>query len=337
MNGALLGLTVVAAVGIVLWAVLFIGGKLIETSLARRRAFASGGRHMSSRILRDLEPIEDLLVDFVGHSPDLARVLAFLTATKEPKSFARIVHEIRIDRARPSEMRIAANSVATALSILFVSGLIRLTRSGFVATDVGCEVHQRIGGALRLTEQLLQNRGVDRRLGSNGGEVAEPQTATRAEVMSQIHDHQSTPVEKTNHLKNRNIIITAADHADLDNIITFAGKVSERARAELHALEGELRRAEIVTPEAIPSDVITMNSLAELVDLETNEVMQFTLVLPRDAKIDEGKISVLAPLGTAMLGYRVGDEFKWHVPYGVRWLKVTNVYFQPEAELKQAA
>ena len=337
MNGALLGLSVVAAIGVVLWAVLFIGGKLIDTSLARRRAFVLGGRHMPSRILRDLEPIEDLLVDFVGHSPDLARVLAFLTATKEPKSFARIVHEIRIDRARPSEMRIAANSVATALSILFVSGLIRLTRSGFVATDVGCEVHQRIGGALRLTEQLLQNRGVDRRLGSNGGEVAEPQTATRAEVMSQIHDHQSTPVEKTNHLKNRNIIITAADRADLDNIITFAGKVSERARAELHALEGELRRAEIVAPEAIPSDVITMNSLAELVDLETNEVMQFTLVLPRDAKIDEGKISVLAPLGTAMLGYRVGDEFKWHVPYGVRRLKVTNVYFQPEAELKQAA
>jgi regulator of nucleoside diphosphate kinase len=80
-----------------------------------------------------------------------------------------------------------------------------------------------------------------------------------------------------------------------------------------------------------------MNSRAELVDLETNEVMQFTLVLPRGAKIDEGKISVLAPLGTAMLGYRVGDEFEWHVPYGVRRLKVTNVHFQPEAELKQAA
>src|SRR4029078_11716514 len=160
--------------------------------------------------------------------------------------------------------------------------------------------------------------------------------ATRAEGMSQIHDRQSSTVEETN-LKNRNIIITAADHAELDNVITFTGKVSERARAELRALEGELRSAEIVTPEAIPSDVITMNSRAELVDLETNEVMQFTLVLPRDAKIDEGKISVLAPFGTAMPGYRVGDEFEWPVPYGVRRLKVTNVYFQPEAELKKAA
>jgi regulator of nucleoside diphosphate kinase len=247
------------------------------------------------------------------------------------------VHEIRIGCARPIEIRIAANSVATALSILFAAGLIRLTRSGFVATDVGCAVHRRIGGAPRSTEQLLQNRAIDRRLGSNGHEAAEPLTATRAEARSQIHDRQTTPVEETNHMKNRNIMITAADHAELDNVITFTGKVSERARAELHALEGELRRAEIVTPEAIPSDVITMNSRAELVDLETNEVMQFTLVLPRDAKIDEGKISVLAPLGTAMLGYRVGDEFEWHVPYGLRRLKVTNVYFQPEAELKQAA
>ena len=336
MNGALLGLIVVAAISIVLWAFLFVGGKLIETSLARRRAFALGGRHMPSRILRDLEPIEDVIVDFVEHSPDLAGVLAVLTATNQPKSFARVVHEIRIGCARPTEIRIAANSVATALSILFVSGLIRLTRSGFVTTDVGSEVHRRIGGAPRSTEQLLQNRVVDRRLRTNGQGIAEPRTAMRAEAMSQIDDRQSTPFEETN-LKNRNIIITAADHAELDNVITFMGKVSERARAELHALEGELRRAEIVTPEAIPSDVITMNSRAELVDLETNEVMQFTLVLPRDAKIDEGKISVLAPLGTAMLGYRVGDEFEWHVPYGGRRLKVTNVYFQPEAELKKAA
>jgi len=333
MNGALLGLSVVAAIGIILWAFLVIGGKLIETSVAHRRAFALGGRHMPSWILRNLEPTEDVVVDFVGHSPDLAGVLAVLTVTNQPKSFARIVHEIRIACARPIEIRVAANSVATALSILFAAGLIRLTRNGFVATDMGCEVRRRIGAAPRSTEQLLQNGVVGRRLGSNG---AEPRSATRAEAMRQIHDRQTTQVEETN-MKNRNIIITAADHAELDNVITFTGKVSERARAEFHALEGELRRAEIVTPEAIPSDVITMNSRAELLDLETNEVMQFTLVLPRDAKIDEGKISVLAPLGTAMLGYRVGDEFEWHVPYGVRRLKVTNVYFQPEAELKKAA
>ena len=79
----------------------------------------------------------------------------------------------------------------------------------------------------------------------------------RAEAVSQIHDRQSTQVEETNHMKNRNIIMTAADHAELEKVITFTGKVSERARAELYALEGELRRAEIVTAEAITLDVIT--------------------------------------------------------------------------------
>jgi len=80
-----------------------------------------------------------------------------------------------------------------------------------------------------------------------------------------------------------------------------------------------------------------MNTRVELLDLESGEHMEFTLVLPRDENINDGKISVLAPLGTAMLGYRVGDEFQWHVPYGIRRLKVTCIHFQPEAELKKAA
>jgi regulator of nucleoside diphosphate kinase len=60
-------------------------------------------------------------------------------------------------------------------------------------------------------------------------------------------------------------------------------------------------------------------------------------VLPADENVKDGKISVLAPLGTAMLGYRVGDEFVWHVPHGLRRLKVIKLYFQPQASLKKAA
>jgi hypothetical protein len=157
MNGALLGLTVVAAIGVVLWAVLFIGGRLIDTSLARRRAFALGGRHMPSRILRDLKPVEDVVVDFVRHSRDLADVLAVLTATTQPKSFGKIVDEIQIGHGRRTEAAIAAYSAATALSILFVSGLTWLTRNGFVATEVGREVQRRIEGAPGSTDRLLPN------------------------------------------------------------------------------------------------------------------------------------------------------------------------------------
>jgi regulator of nucleoside diphosphate kinase len=152
--------------------------------------------------------------------------------------------------------------------------------------------------------------------------------------MRQIHEPQ---IEETNHMKNRNIIMTAADHEELSYAIAAAGKLSERGRAEMRGLEAELARAEIVKAKDLPSDVITMNSRAELLDLETGERMDFTLVFPSDANIEADKISILAPLGTAMLGYRVGDEFEWHVPYGIRRLKVAHVYFQPEAELKKAA
>lgn len=139
-------------------------------------------------------------------------------------------------------------------------------------------------------------------------------------------------------MNNENdIIVTVLDHAELRSLITLTGKVSQRVKWELRLLENELKRARIVTPEEIPPDVITMNTRAELLDLESGERMEFTLVLPVDENINDGKISVLAPLGTAMLGYRVGDEFVWHVRHGLRRLKVIKLHFQPEAVLKKAA
>ena len=137
--------------------------------------------------------------------------------------------------------------------------------------------------------------------------------------------------------EQNDIILTARDHAELSSVIAVTGKVSQRVKWELRLLENELKRARIVAPEEVPPDVITMNTRAELLDLESGERMEFTLVLPVDENINDGKISVLAPLGTAMLGYRVGDEFVWHVPHGLRRLKVTKLHFQPQANLKRAA
>jgi regulator of nucleoside diphosphate kinase len=136
-------------------------------------------------------------------------------------------------------------------------------------------------------------------------------------------------------MKKLPIIMNAADHEELSCAIVAADKLSDRARAEIIALRSELERAEIVAPNEVPADVITMNSRAELLDLDTNERMEFTLVFPAEADIEEGKISILAPLGTAMLGYRVGDEFEWAVPYGYRRLRVTRIEFQPEATLQR--
>ena len=87
----------------------------------------------------------------------------------------------------------------------------------------------------------------------------------------------------------------------------------------------------IVDPEEVPNDVITMNSRADLLDLESGETLTFTLVFPADANVEEGRISVLAPIGAGMLGYRVEDEFEWNVPAGTRRMRVMRVDYQPEA------
>ena len=136
-------------------------------------------------------------------------------------------------------------------------------------------------------------------------------------------------------MKKHAIVMSAADHEELRGVVAAAGRLSKRGLEEIAALERELTRAEIVPAADVPTDVITMNSRAELLDLETAERMEFTLVYPADANIEEGKISVLAPLGAAMIGYRVGDEFTWSVPYGERRLRVTAVRFQPEAQFNR--
>jgi regulator of nucleoside diphosphate kinase len=99
----------------------------------------------------------------------------------------------------------------------------------------------------------------------------------------------------------------------------------------LDRLEEELDRADVVDPKDVPSDVITMRSKVRLKDLSTGEEMVYSLVFPTEANLDEGKISVLAPIGTAMLGYSRGDVIEWAVPSGVRRLKVEQIIYQPES------
>jgi regulator of nucleoside diphosphate kinase len=129
----------------------------------------------------------------------------------------------------------------------------------------------------------------------------------------------------------RPIYITSQDKERLENLLAEVAVSDSRKHGELDALLEELRRALIMDPTEIPNDVITMNSRADLFDLESGETVTFTLVFPAEANIEEGKISVLAPIGAAMLGYRVDDEFEWNVPAGLRRMRVTRVDYQPEA------
>ena len=127
------------------------------------------------------------------------------------------------------------------------------------------------------------------------------------------------------------IHITTQDKQRLEDLLLEVQVSDPRKHGDLKALTKELRRAVIVDPKDVSGDVITMNSRAEMRDLESGETVAFTLVFPSEANIDEEKISVLAPIGAGMLGYRVGDEFEWNVPGGLRRMKVTKVEYQPEA------
>ena len=128
-------------------------------------------------------------------------------------------------------------------------------------------------------------------------------------------------------MDTRVIYITEADMKRLRPLI----EGMKNSRDDLRGLQAELEHARVVTPADIPPDVITMNSKARLRDLDTGEEMIFTLVFPGKANIDHDRISVVAPIGTAMLGQRVGDEFEWEVPAGSVRLRVEEMLYQPEA------
>jgi regulator of nucleoside diphosphate kinase len=109
------------------------------------------------------------------------------------------------------------------------------------------------------------------------------------------------------------------------------GKLAGKDGEPFAQLQKELERAEVTSSGKISADVVTMNSVVRIRDLETQEEMILQLVFPRDANLDEGKISVLAPVGTAILGCRVGDTVQWRVPAGIRKLRIEQMLYQPEA------
>ena len=123
----------------------------------------------------------------------------------------------------------------------------------------------------------------------------------------------------------RGIFITEEDRARLDALIRRALGVHAHQPGYLAALAGELRRARVVPRVEMPEDVVTMNATVRVRDLETGDEDTYTLVYPHEADIEANKLSVLAPIGTALLGYRAGDVVEWPVPAGVARLRVEKV------------
>lgn len=132
-------------------------------------------------------------------------------------------------------------------------------------------------------------------------------------------------------MEERKIYITTLDAQRLQQLIRGMTNPGDHERIFLKMLAEELLRAEIVDPLKIPRDVVTMNSLVKFRDTDSGEIYMYSIVYPANADFENGRISVLAPIGMALLGYRVGDLVKWPVPAGMRRLKVEEVLYQPEA------
>jgi regulator of nucleoside diphosphate kinase len=127
------------------------------------------------------------------------------------------------------------------------------------------------------------------------------------------------------------IVLTEDDAVELTRLIQTRSAFYRHDLEHIEALAHELDRADVVTAATLTPDIVTMRSRVRVRDLETGKIGVYTIVTPMDADVAARRISVLAPMGTALLGYRAGDTVEWRMPGGRRRLLVEEILYQPEA------
>ena len=120
-------------------------------------------------------------------------------------------------------------------------------------------------------------------------------------------------------LKNP-VIITEEDYQQLKGYINH-----DAGNDEEMTLSAELKRAVILSKDAFPSHAVRLNSKVSVQDLDTDRVIEFTLVMPAHAVIHKNKVSILTPMGAALIGFRKGEEVRWKVPAGFKRFRILDV------------
>ncbi len=120
------------------------------------------------------------------------------------------------------------------------------------------------------------------------------------------------------------IYVTRRDHERLKKLMQSLSSASTKSRG-LENLQTELARANVVDISTISEDLVTLDSDVAIRDLDSNELEEYTLTMPEDADPSKNRISVLAPVGVALLGYSVGDVVTWETPGGNRKLRIEKV------------
>ena len=131
----------------------------------------------------------------------------------------------------------------------------------------------------------------------------------------------------------RTIYITQSDKTKLQELVDEIVHFNLNGRTYVKDLDTELNRAAVVSDDGLPADVITMHSKVSLT-IGGSDDETVTLVYPDEIDVAQNKISVLSPIGTAILGYREGDTVEWTVPDGTVMVYIKKVLYQPEAALE---
>lgn len=138
-------------------------------------------------------------------------------------------------------------------------------------------------------------------------------------------------------MQKQTIRVSDADSRRLEAMLEGSRPRSTRDAGSLELLERHLDEAEVVPATGIEPDVVTMNSEVRVRDMDTHEARVFRVVFPSAANAEAGRISVLAPLGMAVLGRASGEHVAWRTPGGVRRLRIDRVLHQPEREGTEVA
>jgi regulator of nucleoside diphosphate kinase len=136
-------------------------------------------------------------------------------------------------------------------------------------------------------------------------------------------------------MKSHSIIVSDADMDRLSRLVRALKHSLFRDQLQLESLDQTLESAEVTSSERIPRDVIRMNSRVRVLDLDTRKKGLYTLVFPEHADLSTSRISILAPVGLALLGRRQRDMIEVKVPGGIRRLQVEHVLYRADTARKR--
>lgn len=129
----------------------------------------------------------------------------------------------------------------------------------------------------------------------------------------------------------RQIYITDSDNNRLRSLLSSQHTQNGTYKLFYNNLRSELDRAILVASKDIPEDVVTMNSQVILTDLDNGETVVCTLVFPGNSDFEKKRISILAPVGTAIIGCKTKNVVEFDVPAGRTRLRIDEILYQPEA------